>query len=549
MARRKKKDERMFWAGDCETDPFKHGRIPKPFIWGLDTGTSYHEFATAREFAEFVRDNEVIVFFHNGGKFDMHFLLEYINLNEPVTVINGRLVVAKIGKAEIRDSWNIIPVPLASFGGKLEIDYAKLEREKRDKHMSEIREYLREDCRQLYLAIDAFERDYGRYLTMASASLGQWKKISGLPAPKSNKAFFEKFSKYYYGGRVQCFQTGHIKGPLKVVDIRSAYPWAMCFEHPYEPEYVHTVRPKNIRPQSMVTLRCISMGALPFRDEKGSIIFPDDNVRREYHVPGHEILAALETNSLREVEYVECYDFTNLISFKPYIDHFFDKRLQAIEENDIARTIFCKLFMNSLYGKFCANPENYGNYMCVPFGEMSNYTDEGYVFDGMIGPHALLKAPLDPWQENYLNVATGASITSQVRAKLWRAIKGCQEPVYCDTDSLTCRETPDDDDFVIGKALGNWSFEGTAHDAWIAGKKLYYMEGDFDKGAKSKSASKGVNLKASVIRDLATGKQIKGGEAIKLAALGNAVEFANDAPTFSVSKTPRFQTRKIRATA
>lgn len=546
---KKKKDERLFWAGDCETDPFKNGRIPKPFLWGLDTGSGYYEFTTAEEFVDFIKDQEVIIFFHNGGKFDMHFLLQWINLAEPIQVINGRLVVARIGKAEIRDSWNIIPVPLASFGGKLEIDYRKLERDKREKHMAEIRTYLREDCRSLFLAIEQFERSYGRHLTMASASLAQWKKISELKAPKSDKGFFEEFSKFYYGGRVQVFESGHIKGPLKVFDIRSAYPWAMLSEHPYEPEYVRMKSPNNIQPTSMVTLECVSLGALPFRDERGSIVFPDDDVRRTYYVPGHEVIAAVETGSLRDVRLVEAVDFTQRVSFKPYIDHFFARRLEAIENNDIAQTIFCKLFMNSLYGKFCANPENYGNYMCVPFGEMCNYTEEGYTFDGMIGPHALLKAPLDFWQENYLNVATGASITSQVRAKLWRAIYHSTRPIYCDTDSLICEAPPTHESFIEGKELGNWNLEGVADDAWVAGKKLYYLQGQFDKGAKEKSASKGVNLKASVIRDLATGRKVKGGEAIKLAALGGSVEFANDAPTFSVSKAPRFQSRRIRATA
>lgn len=549
MSRKKKKDERLFWAGDCETDPFKHGRLPKPFLWGLDTGSGYYEFETAAEFVDFIKDQEVIIFFHNGGKFDMHFLLEWINLAEEVSVINGRLVVAKIGKAELRDSWNILPVPLANFGTKLEIDYKKLERDKRGKHMQEIRAYLREDCRTLFLAIEKFERDFGRHLTMAGASLAQWKKISGLKAPKSNRAFFDEFSKFYYGGRVQCFQTGHVKGPLQVIDIRSAYPWAMLSEHPYEPEYVRIAKPKNILPTSMVTLDCISNGALPFRDERGSILFPDDSIRRRYYVPGHEVIAALETGSLRQVEYVEAIDFTNLQSFAEYINHFFALRLEAIEQGDIALTIFCKLFMNSLYGKFCANPENYGNYMCVKFGDMCNYTDEGYVFDGMIGPYALLRAPLDPWQENYLNVATGASITSQVRAHLWRAINDCKGAKYCDTDSVIVEQIGPETKALLGKALGCWNLEGEAHDAWIAGKKLYYLEGEFDKGAKTKSASKGVNLKASVIRNLATGRKVKGGEAIKLAALGDAVEFANDAPTFSVTKPPRFQTRKIKATA
>src|ERR1700741_2307867 len=101
---RKRKDNRAFWAADCETDPFKNKRVPKPFVWGLYTGTSFYSFKTAEEFVDFIKDQDVIIYFHNGGKFDIHFLLKFINLGVEIQVINGRLVVAHIGKAEIRDS-------------------------------------------------------------------------------------------------------------------------------------------------------------------------------------------------------------------------------------------------------------------------------------------------------------------------------------------------------------------------------------------------------------------------------------------------------------
>ena len=35
---------RIVAVADSETDPFKHGRFPTPFIWGLYDGTHYYEF-------------------------------------------------------------------------------------------------------------------------------------------------------------------------------------------------------------------------------------------------------------------------------------------------------------------------------------------------------------------------------------------------------------------------------------------------------------------------------------------------------------------------
>ena len=529
--RKRKKDSRAFWAADCETDPFKFGRIPKPFIWGCYTGTSFHTFEKTEDFVDFIKEQDVIVYMHNGGKFDAHFLLPFLNQLEEMKIIGGRLVSAKIGKCEIRDSWNLLPAPLATFGSKLEIDYALLEADVRHKHMPQIITYLTADCVELWTAIDTFERSYGRHLTQAGAAMAQWQKISGRKAPKSDRQFFAKFNKYYYGGRVECFKRGHIKGPLKVFDIRSAYPWAMLSEHPYAPTYVERAFPRDIFPTSMVTLDCISNGALPAKTESGGTYFPHDDVRRTYYTTGHEYLAAMECGLLREVKLINSIEFIDLVSFAPYINHFYELRKKYRLADDVAQTLFTKLLMNSLYGKFGANPDNYGNYMLVPFAQMADYEEDGYKFSGMLGEHCVLRSDLDPWQENFINVATAASITGQVRAHLLRAIHASDSPAYCDTDSLMCKNAV----LPLGEELGEWNFEGTASDAWIAGKKMYYLKGRFEKGKREKMATKGVRL---------TGAQIK------KAATGGTVTARSDAPTFTLKgkRGAYFQQRTIRAT-
>lgn len=540
-----KKDNRPFWTADCETDPFQHGRIPKPFIWGLWTGAGFHEFATADEFVAFVRDCDVIIYFHNGGKFDIHFLLAHLDLDVPVKVINGRLVVAHIGKCELRDSWNLLPVALAEYK-KDDFDYTKLEENVRHKHMAEIRHYLRNDCVFLYELIAEFEKTYGRHLTQASASLATWKRMSGQEPPQSSHDYFTFFSQFYYGGRVQCFQRGRIDGPCEVYDIRSAYPWTMLSEHPYMPRYIKLRNPNDYKATSMVVLDCISHGCLPWRNEKGAIVFPDDNVTRTYHVPGHEIIAGIETGALSRIRVRECYDFASLISFKDYILHFYGLRKEARLAGQKAVDIFCKLLMNSLYGKFGANAENYGNFKCVEFSRFEDYICrcekphkpnddcDGFQFDGMIGPHALLRSDLEPHQERYLNVCTAASITSQVRAKLWRALAQCDAPIYCDTDSVICRGGS----FDVGENLGQWQHEGSPHTVWIGGKKLYLCEG-MDKLNKRtglyepKMATKGSRLTPAQVKRIVEGE---------------TVEYKPEAPTFSVVREPGFVNRKIRAT-
>lgn len=71
---------------DSETDPFKRGRVPKPFIWGfLNTKTNeYEEFTDTKELVDFLYGQEIIVYAHNGGKFDWHFITQYIEDWEPL---------------------------------------------------------------------------------------------------------------------------------------------------------------------------------------------------------------------------------------------------------------------------------------------------------------------------------------------------------------------------------------------------------------------------------------------------------------------------------
>lgn len=532
MTKRKREDARPFWTIDAETDPFLHGRVPKPFIWGLYDGLEFFHFETCEELVNYISEYDVIVYAHNGGKFDFHFLLDYVNTAERVTVINGRLVSAKIGKAEIRDSWNLLPVPLATFGSKLEIDYAIMEAGEREKpeNMREIIRYLEVDCSDLWTRIHQFETQYGRHLTQAGAAMKTWEAMLGEKAPQSEPDYFAAFSPFYFGGRVQCFQTGHVEGPLEVYDINSAYPWAMLDEHPYGLDYVTVKDASGFRPTSFVTVRCRSAGALPWRDERGLMQFPADAELRTFHVTGHELQAGIDTGTVSEIELLSVTDHVRLQSFRDYMERFYNARMEARARGNKADDIFAKLLMASLYGKFGANPDNYGNFLLAPWSEAEDYEYQGYVLDGTLGNLALLRAELDEWQKRYYNVATAASITGKVRAFLWRSICLSSGVVYADTDSLICRNSQ----VSISDRLGDWKHEGTASDAWIAGKKLYYLAGRFDKGSTHKSASKGVRLSVQEIQRV---------------AMGDSVTFVPDAPTFRLRGEPVFTSRTVRKTA
>ena len=135
-----KKINRKLAVIDLETDPFQHGRLPEPFLSGFDNGESVVEFwgddciLRLVEFLATLKEPHII-YAHNGGKFDFFYFFQY--LENPVRIINGRIVEATIGKHIFRDSYAILPVPLKTHG-KLEIEYWKFEKEHREKHKAEI---------------------------------------------------------------------------------------------------------------------------------------------------------------------------------------------------------------------------------------------------------------------------------------------------------------------------------------------------------------------------------------------------------------------------
>lgn len=354
---------REFWAADCETDPFKHGRMPEPFIFGAYNGDEYIEFASADAFVEFFYNKKVIIYAHNGGKFDWHFILDHLEPGVSISVINGRLAKFKIGEAEFRDSYSLLPIPLAAWE-KDEFDYRLLEPELRDipANRIKIRKYLQSDCKNLWVILEKFFRSYGRKFTLAGASMSQWRKMSGEEPDNSTRKFYEDMKPYYYGGRVECFQTGYKREKFSVYDINSAYPFAMQSDHPWGTlYYVDNRLPKTDEKISrcFIKLETRGTGSFPFRSGAG-LEFPADGHRRTFFVTGWEYLAARDTRTLdASSRILEVREFADTLNFSDYVEHFFQLKADAKERMKQARDIkaeqdakadylFAKLFMNSL---------------------------------------------------------------------------------------------------------------------------------------------------------------------------------------------------------
>lgn len=521
-----KKTDKIIAVVDTETDPFEHGVIVKPFTLGFYDGNRYVDFwgddCVDQFFSwlavESAFGNKYLIYAHNGGKFDFHFFLDYLDERKKPLIINGRLTKITCQNQEFRDSFAIIPQALGSYS-KIEFDYEKMRRENRNKYQKEILHYQKDDCLNLYDLVIGFHEMFGDRITIASAAMNALSSFHDFD--KIEADFIDaKFRNFYYGGRNQCFKTGYLTGDWKLYDRNSMYPAVMReLLHPISKTFKISCR--ITKDTDFALIEAINYNCLPSRAENGSLDFTRE--RGEFFATGHEIRCGLETGTIKILRVIEAYTFDKKSNFCDFIDHFYGLRLIAKEHGDKVRDILFKLILNSAYGKFALNPRKFKDYMFT----IDALPDEaGWILEAQTDRLFIWSRPA-PKRNGFFNVATAASITGGSRANLHLNLCQSKNPIYCDTDSIICEGFNGN---IDEKALGGWKLEKTANRAAIAGKKLYAIFDDDPGDKKAKFASKGVRLTPGDIVDLCN---------------GDTVEYANPVPAFRLGKKTKFVTRKI----
>jgi len=557
---------------DTETDPFDHNLVVKPFTCGLhfpDTG-EYFDFwgdDCCKQFFDFLAANyaeeELLILAHNFGNFDAYFITDYFDAGHKPFIINGRLVRVMAGGQEFRDSYAMMPIPLAAYD-KIKFDYDKMQTWEvtclasrkvmpvREFFKTEILHYQKRDCTSLgELVVRWYER-FGDRLTMASASLNKLRSYHGFETLPEH--LDTELRPFYFGGRNQCFATGILKGNFRVYDINSSYPNVMKrYKHPISdtPKY----EPKITSRTHFAKIRAWSLGALPIRKEDKGLDFPIGT--HDFFACIHEIKAGLETGTLKILHTYYSIYFETEADFALFVDDGYAKRDAARTAKDDAGVILEKLNLNSPYGKFAQDPRKYENWLfdpdaiptpvfcepchdrlkkhlnkepCVSCDSGSHSPHGWYLHTTREGKY-IYAQPQKLRGSSFFNVATAASITSAARADLLRGIRAAKWPIYCDTDSIICEDlAPSDTINIHPKELGAWDIEAEGDTVCIAGKKLYAI---FKDGEEVKKASKGVKLTASEIERVAKGE---------------VVEYASPVPKFKLNGDVDFITRNIRRT-
>lgn len=562
---------------DLETDPFAHGRVPKPFaagyaeddgdyvdFWGEDCVLEYMEHIAKRRAALAKEGIELVVYAHNGGKFDFNFFLDFMDDDFRPFLIDRRLVKMMFVGVEHRDSFSIMPVALKKLRSrewaKKEIDIAKMEPLLREAHKPEILDYLRADCMTLLDMVRDYIARFGWALTMASVALPYLRSFHGFHELSDEQD--AALRPYYKGGRVQCFKTGVIHASpgqrLCMVDRNSMYPSEMA----------QSVHPVGSRYRKSKDFTHDTDFALVEAENEGALgtgagIAFDFTVKRgTFWATGHEIRAGLDTGTLRIKRVLEALTFDSKTRFDTFVDHFYGMRQVARANGDDAGVEFYKLVLNSAYGKLAMNTTGYKDYLVNPPGWPSplyaerNAWDEdgklthcatGWRIDTEREGATIWSRPTYNAGQRFLNVAAAASITGAARANLWRAICSSVEPAYCDTDSIICeRFTGETDD----KKLGAWKVEAEGDAVCIGGKKMYAFlsrERPANYDAKKHDCVTLDGTDFYLLKKAHKGVQLTAAQIVQIAR-GETVEHVSDAPTFKLDGSVRFQRRRVRMT-
>ena len=560
---------------DSETDPFGYDEngdpiLVKPFSIGFRLSNEYYDFWGSSEdvengrcevdcveqFFKFLEAHyepgTLLIYAHNGGRFDFMFFLEWLNTGQSPFMIDGRIVKAYFGGQEFRDSYKIMPFPLEEYR-KTPIDYSKFTRDAREHNRGEILSYMRDDCNDLYTLIERFHERFGDRLTIASTSLPILNSYHGFELMSDISD--SQFRKFFFGGRVQCFKVGLVYGLGKVVDVNSMYPNVMAkYRHPIgsKPRLSGVVGPDTM----LVCMNASNDGALCCKSEDHSLDF---NVKHgDFYCTIHEYEAGLSTGTLTPLTVKHCWDWDPefCTTFSDFVIATYGERAEAKESGDKVTAIFLKYLLNSSYGKFAQDPRDYEEFQItlgeVPDNDLKSDTNPDGWYPHSIneaGIHVYARASKTRWR-SFKNVATAASITGAARAELLKGLSKASGVIYCDTDSIMCREFRG---YQHPSELGAWAVEAEFELAAIAGKKLYAL---FSKDPPEKPVDKdddGVIDDPRLGRLYCIKKASKGAHLtayqIYRIALGDTVEYTNPVPLFAIDGSYKITRRKIRRTA
>lgn len=396
------------YAADFETTTIEPATV---WAWGIANTETPDEVEFGTDIESFLewcqkQKKNPIVYFHN-EKFDGSFIIDYLlrngyvwkkekgkcNEREFTTIIDNfnkfysieiywKRSGHKVKKVTIYDSFKIIPMKVEfaakKFGlaiQKLEIDYER--HNVPCKITSEEWQYLRHDVSIMAQILKiCFEFGMTK-MTLAGCCMADYKaqitqKQFERWFPKPPIDVDRRMRKAYKGGWTYCLpdNAGREVGEGLVFDVNSLYPSQMA-QRPLPfgvPMYFQgKYKPNPDYPLYIQHFRCrfrIKQNKLPMIQLKGNMRFcPTEYLTTsgyetvELCLASPDMMLFFRHYDVFDIEWLDGWCFReSKILFSEWVAKWANRKIAAEQAGNAALRQICKLFMNSLYGRFCINP-------------------------------------------------------------------------------------------------------------------------------------------------------------------------------------------------
>jgi hypothetical protein len=297
--------------------------------------------------------------------------------------------------------------------------------------------------------------------------------------------------KYYYGGRTEVFDFNQIKNG-KVMDIVSLYPDMACrYLLPADFCYAFALDNHSIesyckfhnnteKNSHILGFECVikENQDIPLFFERIDERVVCANGMKQVFITIYELCELKQMKCLNDsIEIVKVLKVVCCKSLSTYSKFF--KPLFKIKQftKSLSERYFCKIFMNSITGKFGQKPERKD---VVYYNPKEIDENNDFYYDIDLDCSYTERKYIQKYQT--ANLMSVIGITNLARFTLWKQLKKLHDKgksvYYCDTDSIAI----DNDSFElfdVGNKLGQWNIE---HDnitfQAIDAKEYIFIEND-----------------------------------------------------------------------
>jgi hypothetical protein len=413
---------------------------------GFYDGEKYWYFRSMVDFLSHALKKEYAgwrFFAHFGGRFDVHYVWDFLRKNFPQTYMEvncaGSCVISltvRQGKNRWRfcDSYRLLPKSLATLTHDFDVKHKKL-----TGRAFTDRTYNEYDCRGLYEVLEIFFDEFEICSeTIASHAMRVFRSkflSKDLYQPHREVEDFCRDS--YAGGRCEIYR--YDKAEVKNYDVNSLFPSAM--QQPVPVRYLYAAkklynssrRVGFYRATVKYPLRYLPL--LPYHS--GKLFFPVGTFNGTF--TAMELERALADGA--EVKIHEGRVFSAAPIFAEFAETLYKMKSQAEHEGLSGKRYIYKIVSNSLYGKWGQRREQ------------KRY----FIDDGRAGvfplPNGLCYEEMES-RSAHIRPDISSVITSRARLRQYDLLSRAQN-WYTDTDSLFTKS-----EYPVSNALGGLHFEG-----------------------------------------------------------------------------------------